>query len=575
MHILWTYVKANRTYLVLALVLAAINQIFSLLDPIIFRFVIDNYALQVDQLTRTEFVHGILLLLGGMVCVAFISRTAKTFQDYFVNVVTQRVGTSMYAQAVKHTLSLPYQIFEDRRSGEILQKLQKARLDIQTAIESSINIVFLSAVGIIFCIIYAYTIHPYIGTTFFTLIPLLGYIVYLISKSIRLAQKKIVLESSELAGSTTETLRNVELVKSLGLERQEVERLNTVNERILDLELIKIRIMRKLSFIQGTVVNFLRTTLLFLMLYLIYIGSITLGELMSLFFFSFFIFSPLQALGKVASDYQQARASMETLNEVLSIPPQKQAGDTEIKHINTIEFNNVHFTYETQQTPAVHDVSFTLKEGRTIAFAGASGSGKSTIVKLLVGLYQPSNGEILVNRQPLHTLDLEHYRKRIGFVAQETQLFAGAIKQNLLFVNPNATDKECERVLRMANIWHIAERGTGLETKIGEGGIRLSGGEKQRLAIARALLRKPDVLIFDEATSSLDTQTEQAITATIEEIRNARPELMMILIAHRLSTITNADKIYVLKHGKILEKGTHKQLLLKRGLYYAFWKQQR
>jgi len=576
MSLLKDYLTKNKKYLITALILAAINQIFSLLDPIIFRFVIDNYALNAMQLPRSAFLSGILTLLAAMVGVAFISRTAKTFQDYFVNVVTQRVGTTMYADAVNHTLALPYQIFEDRRSGEILQKLQKARLDIQNAIESSINIVFLSAVGILFCIGYAYTIHAWIGTTFLMLIPIIGTIAYLVSKKIKLAQKAIVLESAELAGSTTETLRNVELVKSLGLERQEIERLNKVNDRILDLELKKIKIMRKLSFIQGTVVNFLRTTLLFIMLYLIYAGSITLGELMSLFFFSFFVFSPLQQLGKVAGDYQQARASIETLNDVLNLKPQKQPADAkQIEHITHIDFKHVHFTYDTQNTPAIRDMSFAIKEGDTIAFAGSSGSGKSTIVKLLVGLYEPTAGDIEVNGNNLKTIDLEVFRKRIGFVAQETQLFAGTMKQNLSFVNPNATDKECEQVLRQANIWHIAKRGEGLETRIGEGGIKLSGGEKQRLAIARALLRKPDILIFDEATSSLDTQTEQAITDTIRDIRKAQPELMMILIAHRLSTITNADRIIVLEHGKIAEQGTHKQLLWKRGLYYAFWRQQK
>lgn len=573
---IWAYLKEHRNILIFALILAAANQIFSFLDPILFRLIIDNYVLKVNELTRTEFITGVLLLLGGIILVALISRIAKTFQDYYVNVITQRVGTSMYAHAVEHTLSLPFSIFEDRKSGEILQKLQKARTDVQNVITSFINIVFLSIIGILFVVVYSFMVHPWIGIAYFLLIPMIAYLAYQVSKSIKDAQKNIVKESAELAGSTTETLRNVELVKSLGLEDQEVKRLNALNNRILELELKKVRIMRKLSFVQGTAVNAMRSLLLFILLYLILEGSISLGSLMSLFFYSFFIFGMLGQLGQVAGDYQQARASLETMKEIFSLPPKKkQKNPKKAGKLKTIEFKNVDFRYAGQNEGAVHNISFKLNAGETIAFAGSSGSGKSTIVKLLVGLYDPFKGKILINGIDSQKIDYDDLRRRIGFVAQETQLFAGTIRHNLTFASPDASDKDCIAVMKMAEISHIIERtGLGLDTKIGEGGIKLSGGEKQRLAIARALLRNPDLLIFDEATSSLDSNTEQSIIKTIQEISKKRPNLMILVIAHRLSTVTRSKRINVLENGKVAEVGSHPQLLKKQGLYAAFWRQQ-
>ncbi|MEK6878001.1 MAG: ABC transporter ATP-binding protein, partial [Nanoarchaeota archaeon] len=375
-------------------------------------------------------------------------------------------------------------------------------------------------------------------------------------------------------GSTTETLRNVELVKSLGLEKQEINRLNNVNEKILNLELDKIKKIQKLGFIQGTLINAMRAVLTFIMMYLIFKGVISIGEFFSLFIYSFFIFTPLSSFGTVASQYQESRASNEQLDEILKINPEKKPENPKIiKNIENIEYKDLSFIYETAEVPSVNNINLTVKRGETIAFVGPSGSGKSTLVKLLVGLYSPKKGKLLLNNVDSKELDYEEIRKKIGFVSQETQLFAGTIRENLLFVNPKANDKDCVKVLKQSAVDHILERGGGLNTKIGEGGIKLSGGEKQILAIARALLRNPELLIFDEATSSLDSITERGVTGTIKEIVKIK-KIITVLVAHRLSTIAHADKIYVLENGKIVELGTHEQLIRKKGLYYSMWREQ-
>jgi ATP-binding cassette, subfamily B, bacterial len=576
MKLLWTYLKNYRKILAIALVLATINQVFSLLDPQIFRYLIDNYANRAAELTPKEFLHGVGLLLLGTMGVAFVSRVAKNFQDYFVNVITQRLGAKMYNHSVDHSFSLPFAVFEDQRSGEFLNKLQKARTDSQLLIQQTINILFLSLVGITFVLIYAFIIHWSIGLVYFITIPALGAATYFISRKIKTAQQAIIKETADLAGSTTETLRNVELVKSLGLERQEVDRLNDVNEKILQLELKKVRMIRKFSFIQGTLINAMRSLLTLLMLWLIFSQTITLGEFFSLLFYSFFIFNPLGELGNLANTYQETKASMERLEGILNTPKEKKPENPiPFGDVKTLGFDNVSFKYDSGTERAVENINLTINAGETIAFAGPSGSGKTTIIKLLVGLYKPSEGKILVNGHDNQQIDMELFRKKIGFVSQDTQLFAGTIRENLLFSSPDSTDDDCRNALEAAAATQIVERGgEGLDTKIGEGGLKLSGGEKQRLAIARALLRNPDLIIFVEATSSLDSITEEEITHTIKNIEKVRPGLITVLVAHRLSTIIHAKTIFVLEKGKIAEHGSHDALLQKPGLYSALWRQQ-
>jgi ATP-binding cassette subfamily B protein len=576
MRLLWNYLKKYRKILFGTLILATINQVFSLLDPQIFRIIVDKYVSRVGHISSHDFLKGVALLSLASIAVAFISRVAKNFQDYYLNVVVQKVGTQMYSHSVEHSFSLPYSVFEDQRSGEFLQKLQKARTDAQLFMQSSVNILFLALIGIIFVIGYALYVHWLVGLMYFLVIPILSGTTYLISRQIKTAQQRIIRETAALAGSTTETIRNVELVKSLGLENQEIKRLNDTNSKILELELEKIKIIRKFSFIQGTTINALRSALQLVMLWLVFTQAITFGQFFSLLFYSFFLFNPLGQFGDVAQQYQEARASLDRLDEILKLKPEeKPAHPKEIGTIKEIKFDHVEFNYESNDKPAVENIGVEVRAGETIAFVGPSGAGKTTLVKLLVGLYKPTAGEILFNSTDLLELDLEKIRNRIGLVAQDTQLFAGTIRENLLFASPHATDEQAMAALKASAALSLVERGgKGLDSRIGEGGLKISGGEKQRLAIARALLRKPELIIFDEATSSLDSITEESITSTIREIEKNYPNLITVMVAHRLSTIMHADRIYVLEKGHVAEVGSHDELLRKQGLYSALWRQQ-
>ncbi|HPW54594.1 MAG: ABC transporter ATP-binding protein [Thermoanaerobaculaceae bacterium] len=575
MRILWRYLGEYWKLVGLALALAATNQLFSLLDPLIFRYLIDNYATQYDLYTTREFLQGIAVLLGAAVGVAFVSRVAKNFQDYFVNVITQRLGARMYCDGLAHSLELPYQMFEDQRSGETLGVLQKARADIEKLVQAGINVLFITIVGVVFVTVYAFSVHWLIVPLYLTTMPLLGLLSSLLSRRIKRMQKQIVTETTALAGSTTESLRNIELVKSLGLAHQEIDRLNGVTERIVGLELKKVRYLRSLSFVQGTTVNFLRTTILFIMLYLVFRHTISVGQFFALYIYSFFIFGPLQELGTVINTYREAEASLNNFERLLATPKEERPeAAVRLGRLEHLAFEHVTFQHQSATTKALTDVSFVARTGQTVAFVGPSGSGKTTLVKLLVGLYRPAVGRVLYDGHRHDAVDLDSLRAQIGFVTQETQLFAGSIRENLRFVNPRASDGELVKVLEKAACHGLLARADeGLDTVIGEGGMKVSGGERQRLSIARALLRRPSLLIFDEATSSLDSLTEQEITATIRDV-SRHEHAITVLIAHRLSTVLHADVIHVLERGAVVESGTHDQLLAQKGLYSAMWRQQ-
>ena len=575
MKILVAYLRNYKGLIALALGLATINQVFSLLDPLIFRYVIDEYATRYKEYSTRDFFRGVSLLLGAAVGVAFVSRVAKNFQDYVISVITQRLGAQLYADGIRHSLDLPYSTFEDQRSGETLGKLQKVRTDVERLIAVSINVLFTSLVGIIFVMIYAFSVHWLIAPVYFLTVPLLGILSSILSRKIKVIQKVIVAETTALAGSTTESLRNIELVKSLGLAQQEIGRLNATTDKILALELRKVRYLRSLSFIQGTAVNFLRTSILFLMLYLIYAQQITVGQFFSLFIYSFFIFGPLQELGNVINTYRETEASLANFEAILAIPKERRPlHPVPIGPLMELAFDAVGFQHQTASLPALTDISFAATRGETVAFVGPSGAGKTTLVKLLVGLYTPQRGRILYNGKPSTDVDLERLRERIGFVTQDTQLFSGTIRENLLFVRPEASDADCLEVLHQAACDSLLARADkGLDTVIGEGGVKVSGGEKQRLSIARALLRRPELLVFDEATSSLDSLTEEGITETIRSV-GSRRDVITLMIAHRLSTVFHADRIVVLEQGRIVELGHHDELIERKGLYYAMWRQQ-
>jgi ATP-binding cassette, subfamily B, bacterial len=576
MKLLMQYLGRYTWLIVLALFLATINQVFSLFDPYIFgHFVINKYAMHARDYDQPHFIWGVLGVLGLLIGTAMVSRIGKAFQDYVTNVIIQKFGVSMYTDGLRHAMRLPYQDFEDQRSGETLSVLQKVRTDTASFINSFINIFFMIVISAVFVMIYALTINSWLIVIYLVGALVLSWLTLILSKKIKSIQKNIVRETNALAGATTESLRNIELVKSLGLTNQEILRLNDNSIKILNLELKKVRSIRSISFVQGTVVNLLRQTIVFSLLYFIFKGQLDVGKMITMQFYSFFLFGPLQEIGTVILSYREAQASLNNMKTLLAKPvevtPEHPAP---INAIESLRFDNVRFQHLTATRAALENVSFEVNIGETVAFVGPSGAGKTTLVKLLVGLYHPNSGHVFYNDLDGAAIDFEELRRQTGLVTQDPQLFSGTIRENLLFVNPTVTEELMMKALNQAACQNLLARAeNGLDTVIGEGGLKLSGGERQRLSIARALVRNPRMMIFDEATSALDSLTEEEISQTIRAITSRRQHIT-IMIAHRLSTIMHADRIYVLEKGNIVETGSHQALVEEKGLYYAMWRQQ-
>jgi ATP-binding cassette, subfamily B, bacterial len=575
MNILWRYLKPYHRLILLSLGLAGASQLLRLVDPIIFGKILDEYALKLDARPEGELVSGVLQLLAIAVGVALLSMLTKALQEYVVQMVVQRFGVQIFNDGIRQTLRLSYQEFMSQRSGETLSVLQKVRTDTERFINASINILFSSLVGIGFLVWYSVTKHWALVPVFVIGILVLGGLTGLLSSKIKTVQRSINRETNRMSGVITESLRNIELVKSLGLTFQEIRRLRDHTAEIFRLEMTKVRKVRTLSFLQGAALSLLKQSILFVLLWLIFRKVLAPGQLIAMQFITAQIFIPLQDLGNIMVLHREADASLQTYDALMRQPVETNPeAPIETGPIERLRFEHVVFRHRDSSTNAIDDISLQAKAGDTIAFVGPSGSGKSTLVKLLVGLYTPVEGRIYYNGISTQDIRFNPVRRQFGFVTQETQLFSGTLRENLRFVKPDATEAEMLNALEKASAMGIVNRSErGLDTTIGESGMKLSGGERQRISIARALIRRPRLLIFDEATSALDSLTEDEITDTVKQVSLASDRIT-ILIAHRLSTILHANTIFVLERGKTVETGNHDHLVEQKGLYYAMWRQQ-
>ena len=573
---LWPYLMEYKGRVLLAALCLVAAKIASVSMPFALKHLVDGLAGNDNPLQAEElwlwFPLGLLLAYGS---VRLLSVLMGEIRDVLFGRVTERAMRRMALKVFEHLhkLSLDYHL--SRQTGALQRDIERGTNGISFLMRFVIfNILptFLELGMVIILLLINYP--PYFAII--TLVAVVLYVVY--TARVTEWRTEYVREANKMDSKTharaLDSLLNYETVKYFSAEVREAK---DYDESLSSWEHARRKnrlTLFALNSGQATIISVAMTLMLSLSAYYVLEGTMTVGDFTLMNAFMFQLFTPLSFLGFV---YREVKASLASIEQMLALlKEQPSVQDNGKAELNTqqaaIEFKLLGFSYQKERT-ILNDLSFAIEAGKRTAVVGSSGAGKSTLTKLLFRFYDKTSGEILLNGQEIETLTLNSLRKHIGVVPQDTVLFNDTLKNNLLYASPKASEEELQRVINMAQLQEfISQCPAGLETVVGERGLKLSGGEKQRLAIARMLLKKPAIMVFDEATSSLDSRTERNINTAIKAVSAGHTSL---IIAHRLSTITDADNIVVIDQGTVVEQGKHQELLEKQGYYYQLWQAQK
>ncbi len=579
-----TYWQKEKGKIALIFIFVILSQSLSLVEPFFFSTIITKYLAHPENFASADlFFKSLTGLVLAWIAVAFGARVFKNLQSYFVGTVADRIGIRVLEHAYQHVLDLPMAFHSQEKAGEVFRKLSKARDDITALFTVIFDKIFQNSFSIVVVFAIVFFKSWRMGVALFGFIPLFFLVTWIFTRRIKKAQVEINKINEQLFGSSFEAVSHIELVKAFSSEKQEQAHLQHDNS------LSHLRLKKKtlayqgLGFAQGTVVNLARVVLLWWGAALSFRGLLSFSNAILFNFYSFAVYQPLYDLGDIYTKYSEGVAAVDRLQSILHEPITIKNSHNAImaeKLIGRVEFKNVFFDYgKTQMNTALgkdepgynearsilKNVSFVVEPGKKLALVGQTGSGKSTIIKLLLRFYEPSAGEILIDGKKIQDYDIESLHKRIGLVLQDNVLFNTTIADNVRYGSFDAPMQSVEDAAQRASLQpFLAKLADGLMTKVGERGLMVSGGEKQRIAIARAIIKRPDVLIFDEATSALDSNTEEQIRKSILEVSKG---VTSITVAHRFATVIDSDEIILLVNGEVKERGTHKELLEHNGDY--------
>jgi len=569
------FVKYKYRFL-LGIFITIVAQIFSLFIPKLVSHsmnIIDAYLK--NPTSDISFIRKELLISLGLILGATIIAGVLTFLMRQTLIVMSRyVEFDLKNEVFQQYERLSQYFYKNNRTGDLMNRISedvgKVRMYVGPAVMYTINTI----IRFVIVIIYMYNVSPQL--TLYTLLPLplLSYFIFKLSKEINIRSTLYQENLSTLSSFTQEIFSGIRVIKAYALESQQHDKFGELSVESRDKNM-------KLAY-----VNALFGPLMILLiglsnLVVIYFGGMmyingtiaNIGTIAEFILYVNMLTWPVASIGWVSSLVQEAEASQKRINEFLKIEPEIKNHTTKEEEIHgTIAFKNVSYTYEDTQIKALKHISFEIKKGETLAILGKTGSGKSTILSLLCRLYDIKEGEILMDGKPLHTLNLERLRNSIGIVPQDAFLFSDSIQNNIKFGKETATDEEVREASKLAVVHdNIMQFKNQYDTVLGERGITLSGGQKQRVSIARALLKNPDILLFDDCLSAVDTETEEQILTNLFQFCQNKTT---IIVSHRVSSAKNADKIIILEDGEIIQQGTHFQLLNEEGYYKElYWKQ--
>jgi ATP-binding cassette subfamily B protein len=569
------YARGYRTRIVMASVCSVMNKLFDVMPEILIGIAIDVVVRQQDSFVAELGISDPrwqLGFLGGLTLVIWV---AESVFEYLYLVLwrnlAQDLQHAMRLDAYEHVQRLDLAYFEDRSTGNLVTILNDDVNQLERFLNGGANDLIQVATTIIAVGAVFFAISPLIAAIAFTPIPLIVLGAFYFQRRAQPLYAAVRERVGNLGSRLSANISGITTIKSFATERFEAERIRQdsdayleANRRAIAISSAFIPVIR-MAILAGFIATFLIGGWMTLN------GTLNVGAYGVLVFLTQRLLWPLTNIAETVDLYERAMASSRRILDLIEAPVsiKDQEGARQLDRVTgRIEFRDVNFAYGDGER-VLHDINLTVDAGDTVAFVGQTGSGKSTLVKLLLRFYQPDSGHILIDGQPIDSVSLDSLRRSIGLVSQDVFLFQGTIAENIAYGTPDAAPERIHAVAAAAEATEFIERlPQRYETIVGERGQKLSGGQRQRLSIARALLKNPPILILDEATSAVDNDTEAAIQRSLERISHSCTTLV---IAHRLSTIVNADRIYVLDKGRIVERGRHGELLERGGIYAALW----
>jgi ATP-binding cassette subfamily B protein len=574
---LWPYLMEYKGRVIFAALCLVGAKLASVCIPFLLKYLVDGLSESGDEALSTEkiwmwFPLGLLLAYGSA---RLLNVLLGEIRDVLFGRVTERAMRRMALKVFRHLHRLSLDFHLSRQTGALQRDIERGT----NGISFLMRFVIFNILPTIFelCLVIGLLLYNYpFWFALITLVAVVAYVMY--TARITEWRTMYVREANKMDSKTharaLDSLLNYETVKYFSAEEREATDYDDSLWRWEQARRKNRLTLFALNSGQAIIISVAMTLMLCLSAYYVLQGTMTLGDFTLMNAFMFQLFLPLSFLGFV---YREVKASLASIEQMLGLLKQessvKDTGEQSLVSKNaSIEFKNLEFSYQPERL-ILKSLSFTINAGERVAIVGSSGAGKSTLTKLLFRFYDKTAGDILINNESIYQYSLASLREHIGVVPQDTVLFNDTLKNNVLYASPNATDEDIARVITMSQLdYFISQCPDGLETVVGERGLKLSGGEKQRLAIARMLLKRPAIMVFDEATSSLDSRTEKNINLAIREVSAGHTSL---IIAHRLSTIIDADNIVVLDDGIVVEQGKHAELLAQEGHYYQLWQAQK